>query len=333
MRVLAIADDLTGALEVGARFAQYGMESVVTTGPHENRTERVVVIDTETRHVAADRAEAIVAACGANATGLIYKKTDSTLRGHIGPELRALQRVYGGPIAYVPAYPEMGRTVINGHVLIHGVPLAETAFAHDRLNPVPHGDIRALLDPRCDCEVFDGDSPDHIQEAARTILASGRFRIVAGPAAIAGAMARQLGHPVDSDWPAVRTCLVVNGSRHEVSRSQIESAVFDDRWRLFEKGIPDGADPLDAAQTVGAQVRDALAQRSYDALLVFGGDTAYGILKSLGCPVLRPVGEVVPGVPLSRIDGRREVLITKAGGFGQPDLIQTLRSVLHGNER
>jgi uncharacterized protein YgbK (DUF1537 family) len=331
--VLAIADDLTGALEVGALFSQYGMESVVTTGPHVNRTERVVVIDSETRHLAPDRAEAIVAACSAKASGLVYKKTDSTLRGHIGPELRALYRLYDGRIAYVPAYPDMGRTVVDGHVLVYGVPLAETAFAHDRLNPVPHGNVRALLDPSCECEVFDGDSPEHILEAARTILASDRFRIIAGPAAIAGAIARQLGHPVASDWPAVRTCLVVNGSRHEVSQRQIQTAVFDASWSRFQPCIPESAEPLVVAQTIGDQVRDALAQRTYDALLVFGGDTAYGILRSLGSPLLRPVGEIVPGVPLSRIDGRREVLITKAGGFGQPDLIQTLRSILHANER
>jgi len=55
-------------------------------------------------------------------------------------------------------------------------------------------------------------------------------------------------------------------------------------------------------------------------------------VKSLGLPPLRPLREIVPGVPVSRIDGRRELLITKAGGFGAPGLIANLADRLHGNE-
>jgi len=109
----------------------------------------------------------------------------------------------------------------------------------------------------------------------------------------------------------VRTCLVINGSRHEVSRRQMETGRFDESWRLH-----------------GSHLTDDVDLQRCDGLLVFGGDTAYGILKSIGFPALRPIGEIVPGVPVSRIEGRREVLITKAGGFGQPDLISELRSKL-----
>jgi uncharacterized protein YgbK (DUF1537 family) len=320
-RVLAIADDLTGALEAGALFAQAGMSSVVTTGSPRAFDEQVVVVDTETRHASAKEAEAAVAACAADWTGLIYKKTDSTLRGNIGPELRALKE----RVAYVPAYPEMGRTVVNGCVHIHGVPLAQTEFARDALNPVVSGDVRSLLDPACDCLVFDGETAEDIEEAARTILASGTFRAVAGPAAVAGAMARRLGTPRPIAWPVIHTCLVVNGSRHEVSHAQINCATFDHSWVLFAPTIPDCTDPLDVARSVGKQVCASLA---HDALLVFGGDTAYGILGCLGSPALYPIGELLPGVPASRIEGRREILITKAGGFGPPDLIERLRSKL-----
>src|SRR5262249_48299725 len=103
-RVLAIADDLTGALEVGALFAAAGMRSVVTAGEKEVFDDPVVVIDTETRHASCAEAESIVEKKAAGWPSLVYKKTDSTLRGNIGAELRALHRLYGGPIAYVPAY-------------------------------------------------------------------------------------------------------------------------------------------------------------------------------------------------------------------------------------
>jgi uncharacterized protein YgbK (DUF1537 family) len=311
-KVLVIADDLTGALEAGAAFAQCAMSSVVTVRSHAEA--EVLVIDTETRHLAPDRAEAMVASLLSGSPTLVYTKTDSTLRGNIGAELRALHNRYGGSLAYVPAYPELGRTVVGGVLHVDGVPVHESSFANDALNPVTDSRVRALVDPACDCVVFDGTTREHVEEAADAILRA-NFRIVAGPAAIAGALARRLGSPCPIVWPVVRTCLVVNGSRHETSRRQIAAATFDASWRLVE----------------AEQVADAFGTGSFDALLVFGGDTAYGILESLGRPALRPLGEVLPGVPVSRMEGRSEILISKAGGFGSPDLISHLRSILSGS--
>jgi uncharacterized protein YgbK (DUF1537 family) len=339
-RVLAIADDLTGALEVGARFAAAGMPSVVTTGSADAFQDSVIVIDTESRHAPPGDAESIVAARAAGWPSLVYKKTDSTLRGNIGPELRALHRLYGGPIAYVPAYPEMGRTVVDGLVYVDGVALLDTSFAHDPLNPVRDGRVASLLDSECQCVVFDGQEPGDVLRAADTILASA-FRIVAGPAAIAGALATRLGRPAEVEWPTIRSCLVVAGSLHEVSSRQIDCALAsgaismdeDAPWRLLQWEIPHAADPLEVAEETGQRVRRQLDSRDYDGLLVFGGDTAFGILQCLGSPAVRPVGEILPGVPVSAIVGREEVLITKAGGFGAPDLVARLRSSFNDNRR
>jgi uncharacterized protein YgbK (DUF1537 family) len=176
-----------------------------------------------------------------------------------------------------------------------------------------------------------------VLRAAQTILDSGAYRIVAGPGAIAGALAARLGTPGEVVWPSVRSCLVVTGSRHEVSSRQIECALAtgaistDENapWRLFQWEIPGAADPLAVAEETGRRVRDLLAARRYDGLLVFGGDTAFGIFQSLGAPPVRPLGEIQPGVPVSFMTGRPEVLITKAGGFGPPDLVARLRKGLN----
>ena len=54
------------------------------------------------------------------------------------------------------------------------------------------------------------------------------------------------------------------------------------------------------------------------ALIIFGGDTAGATLAALGCHIAYPAGELLPGVPLSRIEHRGQplLLVTKAGGFG-----------------
>jgi uncharacterized protein YgbK (DUF1537 family) len=62
------------------------------------------------------------------------------------------------------------------------------------------------------------------------------------------------------------------------------------------------------------------------ALIVFGGDTAFGILDALGRPAIHPVLEILPGVPLSRTGGL--FLVTKAGGFGPPDVLVRIREIM-----
>jgi uncharacterized protein YgbK (DUF1537 family) len=340
--VLAIADDLTGALEVGAKFSGCGLPSAVAAPGSVPPEAPVVVIDTETRHLSGREAEQVVYERATYAARILYKKTDSTLRGNIAAELRALQRRYGpSRIAYVGAYPALGRTVRGGVLYVDGVPVSDTGFGRDPLNPVLDSRIRTVVDADCECVVFDGESDGDIDRAAQAILGDPQFRIVAGPAAIAGAIACRLsGAAPEPFWPRIDTCLIVNGSRHEVSRRQIEvalgsgciSAASGARWRLFvgEPGSGSG-DPLEIARDTGRQV--AAMREGYAGLMVFGGDTAFGILEALGCPVLRPSGEILPGVPVSTMDGHRQVLITKAGGFGDAGIIARLREALHGNNR
>ena len=57
-----------------------------------------------------------------------------------------------------------------------------------------------------------------------------------------------------------------------------------------------------------------------------GGDTAFEIHKALGARDFRTCGEVVPGVPVSRCGDL--IWITKAGGFGGPELLRELRNKL-----
>ena len=328
--VFAIADDLTGALEAGAVFAARGMRSVVTLSGVQGLDHAVIVVDTETRHSQPALAERIVGELPQR-EALIYKKTDSTLRGNIGPELRALRRTYGGRIAYVPAYPGMSRVVRNGHLYVDGVPVHETPFARDPLNPVTRSDVRSLLDPECDCVVFEGEVVADVERAADVILADPDYRIVAGPAAIAQALAGRMGIAVTPQWPNVRRCLIVNGSRHPKSHEQVQSARAlwrGDEWSVFPLPQQETAAPRAFADNVGREVCARLAEEPFDGILVFGGDTAHGILRAMGTPLLHPFGEVVPGVPVSRIAGRPEILITKAGGFGPTDVVALIRREL-----
>ena len=77
----------------------------------------------------------------------VFKKIDSTLRGHIGPELRTLLDALPDAVAIVcPVFPKQGRTCRDGVVFVNGVRIDDAAFAHDPLWPVADARVAANLD-------------------------------------------------------------------------------------------------------------------------------------------------------------------------------------------
>ena len=67
MQVLAIADDTTGALEVGAQFAGAGVRTRVSLRSGLNRPNRVLVVDTHTRRLQPSRARVQIGRLAATA--------------------------------------------------------------------------------------------------------------------------------------------------------------------------------------------------------------------------------------------------------------------------
>jgi uncharacterized protein YgbK (DUF1537 family) len=384
-RILVLADDLTGALEVGAKFATSGVISQVRTAPgllpqdlHD--AGGAVVVDTETRHAGAAEAARRVyefahTACDEGFSH-VYKKTDSTLRGNIGAELAALCEGFAGaPLLYAPAYPQMGRTVRGGSLFVDGVLVGSTSFAGDPFNPVRESHIPTLLKSQCrlpirsgpvadianselaGIAICDGETDKDVESAARAFASSSSFRLAAGPAAFATHFARLVDLPrsLPAALPGIRNVLIGNGSLHTVSRQQVEQAKrkgfksidrhslpasgAEGDWTILETGSGSGGASLDFAQALARSVCHILAHAPIDALVIFGGDTAYAIAEAMGSPPLHLIGEVMEGIPISRIEanrlgpytGHRDhdlYLVTKAGSFGSPDILASIRNSL-----
>ncbi len=129
--VLIVADDLTGAADSSLAFATRGFDTVVALGAPEGGSDaEVLAVDAATRAMSeqeATRATAqLIDRLAAPGTAL-FKKIDSTLRGHVGPEvaaaLLACRRVFESALAVVtPAFPALGRTVRGGRLFLVGVP-------------------------------------------------------------------------------------------------------------------------------------------------------------------------------------------------------------------
>ncbi len=366
VKVLALADDATGALEVGAQFACAAGPTPVWLGdeppaPDAFPAPLCLVIDTETRHLAPEEAAARVRRFASPGVAAVYKKTDSTLRGSIAAEFRALLDARPGrPLVYVPAYPDLGRTVADGELLVNGQPLTETAFARDPLNPATTGNIRALL-AGCGAPVAvvqpeqlaaalttgrilicDGSRNEDLAAAAEALRAAKIEALAAGPGAFAGYWVRAIlsQHPAAAPRrPRIERCLVVNGSRHPASREQVRWAK-EQGWSVVVWRGPGTAfadlspwtvittpdQLLDDPPAVACGLARAVSQASFDALVVFGGDTLHAICGALRIEVVTACEELLPGVPLARAGDL--TLITKAGGFGAADLAGAIREML-----
>ena len=143
-----IADDLTGAMDSSSYFASQGFTTVVIFNPSFHSLADVVAINTNSRADDADTASEKVGQAVRNLAGrMVYKKIDSTLRGNIGAELKSVMVELGCEKAIVaPAFPAVGRTTINGVLLVNGVKVAKTQFAHDLISPVKESTIPILLE-------------------------------------------------------------------------------------------------------------------------------------------------------------------------------------------
>jgi uncharacterized protein YgbK (DUF1537 family) len=149
--IAAIADDLTGAAEIGGIGWRHGLSAEIVVGAeHLEPTPlaRLIAIDSDSR--SCDSEEAALRAAQAAAETKpkwIYKKVDSVLRGNVLAEIEAIRQTLGLKLALlVPANPSTGRTIRDGQYFIDGKPLAETDFARDPEYPRSRSDVLWLLD-------------------------------------------------------------------------------------------------------------------------------------------------------------------------------------------
>ncbi|MCJ1908409.1 four-carbon acid sugar kinase family protein [Planococcus ruber] len=151
-----IADDFTGANDSGVRLAQKGLKSRVILAKRKNENTQadqeidVWIVDTNSRAMEEKEAyETVLKEIGqlkARGVSHFYKKVDSTLRGSVSAELKAMQEAAKMDVIFIaPAFPSMGRTVENGTLYVNGIPVADTEFGRDPKTPVRHSYIPDLL--------------------------------------------------------------------------------------------------------------------------------------------------------------------------------------------
>ncbi len=344
---LVLADDATGSLECASLLASLRVEvSVVLSLDARRKRGAVVVADTETRHLSPVEAAVRVREWLKQADGAVFKKTDSTLRGNIGAELEAMLEAQGGnrPLVYVPAYPALGRTVQNGMLSVHGVPLAQTDFAADIRKPVEtslvadvlhsratlipdaHALAKALPEGGSRILVCDATTDADLADLAGVLAKTDLRPWIASPAGFIRNWTALCEFPATAEAPVppqARKWLIVCGSRHPQSQRQCDAAQSLG-LQVLRTIAETQESPAEVAATLAREAVAHIRRENPDGVLIMGGDTVWAIWQALGVDDLIPSPEVLPGIAACATPDRRLLFVTKAGGFGDDRLVERI---------
>lgn len=312
MKWLVLADDLTGAADAGLQFAAQGLQTVVGLPERQGPPSEsdVFVVDTENRRREDPRA--VRQGIGdywrrfGGVCERCFLKIDSTMRGHIGVELDALMGESNLQTAVItPAYPQQGRTVVDGVLYVHGefhgslveqlAPFTRLPVHTYRLADLRHG--RRL--PRAGVIAADAETPEDLQRLVAQAQSQFRRCLWAGSAGLAQALAPSSRDSADCrakrlSFPPCRYALAVVGSQNSVSQRQVETAkrlavtVF--RWDPSSLMASPGeaADAVFKALKAERAAVAALTQPSTDTLTTDGA----AALGELMAAVMRAVGSM-----------------------------------------
>lgn len=275
-RAIVIADDLTGAADAGAPFAEAGFATAIPLRSTPAGAE-VIAISNSTRDASGDRIEGLFRQAmqlvpETDANTLWYAKVDSVFRGHPGPQIAFLLRQTGRrAVLIAPALPDQGRMTVDGEVYVDDVLLTESPLGTGRTTasvvellglPDELGRTVGLETVRAGVEpvqtaishivrpivVVDAETNADLATLAAAVVID-RTHLLAGSAGFAKQLAVQTGMRIGKTATSgltrpAKTVLAVVGSRHATSARQVaklEQAGVETLRLNFERGHLDPA--------------------------------------------------------------------------------------------
>jgi uncharacterized protein YgbK (DUF1537 family) len=355
-----LADDLTGACDAAVGFAMRGRRTGVPIAPGADLTGlSVIAISTESRDLGPVTVRNAISTAAARAPashGLVFKKIDSTLRGHAGVEIGAALEAFACDAAVVcPAFPRMNRIVGAGCLHVQGdadfAPIAVAAYLRaqgvaDCVHTRPE-DIAAAVSSGARVVTLDAVCDEDLDSIVAAGLASGLRILWAGSAGLATALARTLPASGASGPHRVGTgpVLFCIGSDHPVTVAQQQALLSRTSTSLLQAERTD-------AECVGAPLRrghdvvlriprgvvpverlqELVEGNRASAVLLTGGDTAALFCRAVGVQRIDIFHEILPGIPYGIIRGGAfdgVSVVTKSGGFGAPDALIQIAEHFH----
>ena len=333
--MIVIADDITGAAEIAGIAQNKGRQVRLLCGCPDDDVaagDGVTVIATDSRSMREEEAVSETRRIAAALKGqqdVIFKKTDSALRGHVVAELKALMQATGYRRAvYLPANPSKGRVIRGGIYYINDTPLSETAFSYDPEFPAktsllkerfPEAEANGIVMPDAESDA------DIAQVVAQYHDGKTLF---AGAADLFSALCNR----------QQRSRLILCGSTQSkplelgIPIAPMPQEIYDgsedvrlwdtsayDRQRGLILTIPythrTGKEVAEHLRNVMAKkVQELVALHQPDQLIIEGGATAWATLQALGWAVFDIEQQIAPGVVKMRAANGTEVIL-KPGSY------------------
>lgn len=242
--IVVLADDLTGAAELGGIGLRYGLRVLLSATVQTAVAIDLLVVYTNTRSMPVSEAAAVMADLTRQATALkpvlIFKKTDSVLRGHVLAEMRAQMQAMGITKALlVPVNPALGRIITGGSYYVYRTPVHEAGFANDPEFPVLSSRILDMLGATEDAVSIirkDQSVPangiavgeaESVEDLAHWADVSGGDRLFAGSASFFDALLRKRfagrENPTTNNPELLHPLLFVSGTTYRKNSERIES--------------------------------------------------------------------------------------------------------------
>ncbi len=191
MKMGVVADDITGANDIGSMFANAGyLVHIYTYDPATPFRHAaalaipdVAILNTNSRldpaELAYDKVRAATLELQAAGCRQFFNKTCSVFRGNIGPEFDAMLDALGQEFALVVlGFPKNGRLTVDGVHYVHGVRLEESEFRHDPVHPMTRSRLVDILQSQTSRRVahLDHAAVDRGAEALRREIGGLRSR-------------------------------------------------------------------------------------------------------------------------------------------------------------
>lgn len=151
---VVIADDVTGANDIGIMYAKAGWNTLIYRyGDGERKNYApcdVLIVDTDSRFDTAETAYRKVfrslKAIPARGVRQYIDKQCSVFRGNIGAEFDAmLDALHEDFAVVVLGFPDNGRTTLHGRHYVYGTLLENSQFRHDPVHPMTRSDLTEIL--------------------------------------------------------------------------------------------------------------------------------------------------------------------------------------------
>ncbi len=153
--IAVIADDITGANDIGSMFAKNHLKTDILFDPsylerYQSGETEVLIADTDSRFDKSEDAYQKVfettKAMEALGAEKYFNKTCSVFRGNIGAEFDAMLDALNEEFAVIIlGFPKNGRETINGIHYVHGRELAQSEFRNDPLHPMYSSSLEEIL--------------------------------------------------------------------------------------------------------------------------------------------------------------------------------------------